>query len=52
MGTRGGGVVKQRLTVRLVKDLPRPQAGNRIYYDDLVSGFGCRVTAPARALSC
>jgi Arm DNA-binding domain len=37
--------VKQRLTVRLVKDLPRPQAGNRIYYDDLVSGFGCRVTA-------
>ena len=35
----------QRLTVRLVKDLSRPGAGNRIYYDDLVSGFGCRVTA-------
>jgi Arm DNA-binding domain/Phage integrase family len=35
----------QRLTDRVVKGLPRPKAGNRIYYDDLVSGFGCRVTA-------
>jgi integrase len=35
----------QRLTDRTVKGLPRPEAGNRIYYDDLVSGFGCRVTA-------
>lgn len=35
----------QRLTDRVVKGLPRPKAGNRVYYDDLVSGFGCRVTA-------
>jgi integrase len=35
----------QRLTDRTVKGLPRPEAGNRIYYDDLGSGFGCRVTA-------
>jgi integrase len=37
--------VVQRLTDRIVKGLPRPEAGNRIYYDDFVSGFGCRVTA-------
>jgi integrase len=37
--------VAQRLTDRMVKGLSRPEAGNRIYYDDLVSGFGCRVTA-------
>jgi integrase len=35
----------QRLTDRIVKALPRPEAGNRVYYDDLASGFGCRVTA-------
>jgi integrase len=34
-----------RLTDRIVKGLARPEAGNRIHYDDLVSGFGCRVTA-------
>jgi hypothetical protein len=33
-----------RNTLR-IKGLPRPEAGNRVYYDDLVSGFGCRVTA-------
>jgi hypothetical protein len=30
----------QRLTDRIVRGLPRPEAGNRVYYDDLVSGFG------------
>lgn len=28
-----------------VKDIPLPASGNRIVYDDLVKGFGCRVTA-------
>jgi hypothetical protein len=35
----------QRLTDRIVRDLPAPATGNRIYYDGLVKGFGCRVTA-------
>ena len=35
----------QRLTDRSVKGLPLPVRGNRIFYDDVVSGFGCRVTA-------
>jgi integrase len=34
----------QRLTDRAVKSLPAPQAGNKVYYDDLVRGFGLRVT--------
>ena len=34
-----------RLTDRIVKGLPAPASGNRVYYDDLVKGFGCRVTA-------
>jgi integrase len=34
-----------RLTDRTVKTLPCPASGNRIYFDDLVRGFGCRVTA-------
>jgi integrase len=34
----------QRLTDRAVKSLPAPNTGNRIYYDDLVRGFGIRVT--------
>jgi len=29
----------------MVRGLPPPEAGNRIFYDDLVTGFGCRVTA-------
>jgi integrase len=28
-----------------VRKLPRPERGNRIYYDSEVMGFGCRVTA-------
>lgn len=35
----------QHLTDRSVKGLPCPAAGNRVVYDDIVSGFGCRVTA-------
>src|SRR6202040_2496421 len=34
-----------RLTERTVKGLPGPAKGNRVYYDDMVKGFGCRVTA-------
>jgi integrase len=40
-----GVSMAQHLSDRIVKGLPRPGAGNRVYYDDLVSGFGCRVTA-------
>jgi integrase len=35
----------QRLTDRLVQTLPAPAKGNRITYDDVVPGFGARVTA-------
>jgi integrase len=35
----------QRLTDRLVNGFSPPTAGNRIFYDDVVGGFGCRVTA-------
>jgi hypothetical protein len=34
-----------RLTDILIKRLPTPASGNRIAYDDLVKGFGVRVTA-------
>jgi integrase len=34
-----------RLTDRTVKALPRPAQGNRLFFDDLVRGFACRVTA-------
>jgi len=34
-----------RLTDAIVKRLPAPPKGNRIYYDQDVGGFGCRVTA-------
>jgi integrase len=33
------------LTEAVIKRLPRPKQGNRIIYDDVVAGFGCRVTA-------
>ena len=29
----------------MIKGLPAPTRGNRIYYDDTVKGFGCRITA-------
>jgi integrase len=35
----------QRLTDAIVRRLPAPAAGNRIYYDQDAGGFGCRVTA-------
>jgi integrase len=34
-----------RLTDRMVKGLPAPAKGNRVYYDDTVKGLGARVTA-------
>ena len=33
------------LTDPVIRTLPRPDKGNRIAYDDIVKGFGCRVTA-------
>ena len=38
------------LTDAVVKRLPTPTKGNKIYYDDIVTGFGARITeADARA---
>src|SRR6516164_9869142 len=34
----------QRLTDRAVKSVPAPDTGNKVHYDDLVRGFGIRVT--------
>src|SRR5262245_59514270 len=34
-----------RLTDRIVKSLPSPETGNKLYFDDIVSGFAARVTA-------
>lgn len=34
-----------KLTDAIVKKLPAPASGNKIYYDDSLKGFGCRVTA-------
>lgn len=34
-----------KLTDSVVKDLEKPETGNRITYDTEVKGFGCRVTA-------
>ena len=33
------------LTDPVIRGLPRPDKGNRIAYDNVVKGFGCRVTA-------
>jgi len=33
------------LTDPVIRGLPTPDKGNRIAYDDIVKGFGCRVTA-------
>src|SRR5437868_3831865 len=42
-----GGIfhMAQKLTDKLVRALPAPAMGNRITYDAVVAGFGCRVTA-------
>jgi Arm DNA-binding domain len=37
--------MKQRLTNKIVKDLPIPAIGNRITYDTEVIGLGARITA-------
>jgi hypothetical protein len=34
-----------RLTDRTAKVLPCPAHGNRLFFDDVVRGFACRVTA-------
>ena len=36
--------MSQKLTDTIVKALPTPAAGNKVYYDSDVKGFGCRVT--------
>ncbi len=43
--TRGVVVAAIKLTDSIVRDLEKPEAGNRITYDTEVKGFGCRVTA-------
>ena len=35
----------RRLTEKEIRTLPAPEKGNRIYFDDVVGGFGIRVTA-------
>jgi hypothetical protein len=35
----------QHLTDAIVKRLPAPAKGNKVYYDSDLPGFGCRVTA-------
>jgi len=37
--------MSQKLTDALVKSLPAPPTGNKVFYDSEVKGFGCRVTA-------
>jgi integrase len=37
--------MSEHLTDAAIKRLPTPETGNRIYYDTIISGFGCRVTA-------
>jgi integrase len=37
--------VAQKLTDRVVKNLPAPERGNKVYYDSETKGFGLRVTA-------
>jgi integrase len=38
-------VMAQKLTDALAKALPAPATGNRITYDEVVAGFGIRITA-------
>jgi integrase len=37
-------IMGRKLTDKIVKSLPAPPKGNRVYYDSDVKGFGCRVT--------
>jgi hypothetical protein len=34
-----------KLTDNLLRQLPAPRRNKRIYYDDAVKGFGCRVSS-------
>src|SRR5262249_18315103 len=43
--SRGTSVMGGRRTDAVVKVLPRPAEGSRIFYDDVVKGFGVRITA-------
>lgn len=43
-----GKRMPERLSDDLVKRLPAPAKGNRVTYDDAVTGFGVRVTAAGR----
>jgi integrase len=36
--------MSQKLDDKIVKALPAPASGNKVYYDSDVTGFGCRVT--------
>ena len=35
----------QRITERFIKSLTAPEAGNRVFYDSDITGFGARITA-------
>ena len=43
--TLTSAAIKRLGDVASVKQLPAPETGSKIYYDDDVPGFGCRVTA-------
>ena len=45
MVTRASISMAPRLTDRTVKGLPSPAAGNHVIFDDLIKGFGVRITA-------
>jgi hypothetical protein len=36
--------MSQKLTDIIIKALPLPAKGNKVYYDTAVKGFGCRIT--------
>jgi len=38
-------IMSQKLTDNIVRVLPSPTKGNKVHYDSIVKGFGCRVTA-------
>src|SRR4051794_9723815 len=43
--TREGPAAMAHLTDKFIKEIDPPGKGNFITYDDVVKGFGCRVTA-------
>src|SRR5262245_22245136 len=40
-----GSMAIQHLTDAVIKRLPTPAKGNRVFYDDDVTGLGARITA-------